>query len=295
MNQSKIQNQSNFGPAENPFVEPEKARFLLLPIPYEATVYYLPGTKKGPEAIISALHRAEFYDEETDTEPYLKGIAPVVEVAPDFSSPENMVNKIYAATTHYLRTGKTLIALGGEHTITVGLLKAHQKIFPDLKVIHLDAHLDLRDSYEGTKFNHACVIRRVLDLGVKVYSLGIRSLSREEADFLKKVKNLKVFWAKDLMAKDWPEEVISSLPPGNYYLTIDLDYFDPAFVPDVGTPEPGGLDWYTTLHFLKLLAGKVKIVGLDVVELSPQSNYVHSAFLAAKLIYKILAYLTDKS
>ena len=270
-----------------------KSKFVILPIPYEGTSSYKTGTRYGPQAIINASKQVEFYDQDLKAEPYKKGICTLDELEPAVSRPEQMIQAIHRAAKGLLNKGKILIGLGGEHTITIGLVKAFKERYKDISVLQLDAHADLRDSYQGSKYSHACVMKRINEL-CNYVGVGIRSLSREEASFARK-QGMEIFSAKEM--KDDPsfvERVLSCLSE-NVYLTFDLDYFDPSIMPAVGTPEPGGPLWYETLDFLKKVTENRNIVGLDLVELSPLPGIVAPDFIAARLLYKIMGYISFRT
>lgn len=269
-----------------------KSRFLILPIPYEGTSSYKSGTRNGPQAIINASKQVEFYDEEQKTEPYRKGICTLDELEPDASNPEKMVEKIYGTAKNLIDKRRILIGLGGEHTITIGLVKAFKEKYKDLSVLQLDAHADLRDSYQGSKYSHACVMKRINEFCDYV-GVGIRSVSKAEASFVKK-ERIKIFSARDI--KNEPEftDEVSNLLSQNLYITFDLDFFDPSIMPAVGTPEPGGLLWQETLGLLRKVIENKNLVGLDLVELSPLPGIIAPDFLAAKLLYKIIGYISAK-
>ncbi len=269
----------------------QKSKFVILSIPYEQTTSYKCGTKEGPKAIINASRYIELYDEEMNKCPYEAGVHTFGELEIDYSGPKSMVEKIYKNTKEIIRKDKVLISLGGEHSITSGLVKAHKEFYPDLSVLQLDAHADLREEYEGTEFSHASAIRRSLEYCPCVQA-GIRSISKEEANFLKNTDRIKMFYAFDVLKnfKNSINEITNSLSD-TVYLTIDLDVLDPSIMPAVGTPEPGGLNWYEILELLKYVASRKKIIGIDIVELMPLKENISSDFLAAKLIYKLIAYL----
>ncbi len=280
----------NFLGIPNPIYE--KAKFLILPIPYEATVSFGRGTRFGPESIILSSRYVELFDEEIKTEPYKMGILTLPEIPIESNSVQQMLKKITRNVQKHLKKKKFILSLGGEHSISIPLIQTHKIFYPDLKVIHLDAHADMRNSYEGSKFNHACVMKRITESGCEIFSFGIRSLSKEEFEFISSSKMNHIFFAMDIYNKTI-ENFVDNIPDGNYYLTIDLDVFDPSLVPDVGTPEPGGLKWYSTLKFIKKLISSKNIVGADIVELAPKHPYGHSSFFSAKLTYKIIAYLSQ--
>ncbi len=280
---------NNFGDIENEFSSFEKSSVIILPVPYEATTTYGKGTKEGPRAIIDASQNMELYDEETDCEPYKVGIHTLIEFKEGFDSPQKMIKALADRAQGLFSSAKLVIALGGEHTITLGMVEGLRREEEDFSILILDAHADLRNSYEKTKYSHACVTRRLIG-GNRIVQVGIRSLCRKEADFIKK-KNLRLFYAKDIVGREeWMKEAISRLSD-KVYLSIDLDFLDPSIMPAVGTPEPGGLGWYETLKFLRLLTKEKKILGIDVVELCPAPQDIPSSFTAAKLIYKLIAYL----
>ena len=282
----------NFLGIPEKYTDYKKSRFVILPIPYEGTSSYKSGTKNGPQAIINASKQVEFYDEELNIEPYRKGICTLDELEPDVSNPEKMVDKIYRAAKDLVDKNKILIGLGGEHTISIGLVKAHKDKYKDLSVLQLDAHADLRDSYQDSKYSHACVMRRINQL-CNCVGVGIRSISKEETSFAKS-KKIKLFFAREIKNNfGFVDNVLKSLSK-NVYLSLDLDFLDPSIMPAVGTPEPGGLGWYETLDFLKKVIANKNVVGLDLVELSPLPGIVAPDFLAAKLLYKIIGYISIK-
>jgi len=279
-----------------PEIPLKKAKFIILPIPYESTVSFQVGTKFGPESILFSSRQMELYDEELEKETYKVGIKTVGEIIPKHSSTLEMVKEIENVVFSFLKKDKIVIGLGGEHTISIGIFNALQKKNPEIKVLHLDAHGDLRDEYEGTKYSHACVIRRMLEKKCNIYSIGIRSISGEEANFLKREKaGIKINFGYK-MKKNWFEEIPNTLPSGKYFITIDVDFFDPSIVPDTGTPEPGGFFWYETIKFFKnfLFRKDIEVFGFDVVELAPKNFFSPSCFLISKLIYKLIGYISYK-
>lgn len=274
----------------------KKADFALLPIPFEATTSCLTGTKNGPSSIIYASNYVELYDEELGCEPYTCGIKTLLPVKLNYKSLKRMVSDIEKTASLYVKQQKVLIGLGGEHTVSLGLVKAYMKHLPDIKVLTLDAHSDMRDEYQGTAFSHACVARRISELGCPVFSAGVRSISKNETDFLNENKNVKVLFAHQMQKGKWADTLNKILPSGTYYLSFDVDFLDPSIMPDTGTPEPGGFLWYETIDFLKMFINRkdITIAGFDVVELSPQKFFTPSSFLAAKLIYKIIGLISVK-
>ena len=271
------------------------ARVLVLPIPFEATVSYGGGTALGPEAIITASQQVELYDREFDCEPaLLYGVhtLPALDLPP---APAQAVDAIAAATAEAARSGKLVVGLGGEHTISVGfgrgLLEA---LGGPLTVVQIDAHSDLRDTYEDTPFSHACIARRLLETpGMEqVLQLGIRSVCTEEVAFVRShPEQARVWYAEQVHAGDWRSEFISRLRGRRVYLTIDVDGLDPAIVPATGTPEPDGLTWAETLDILRTLTQHATVVGLDCVELAPAAGLHAAEFAVAKLVYKTISYV----
>lgn len=264
----------------------KNSKFVIVPAPYEATVSYLSGTKEGPHAIVNASKYLELYDEELKKDLSRQGIFTLAELKLSKNSPREAVAEIAKTIKKILTDKKFPLMLGGEHSITLGAVQSFVPKYDSEKfsVLQLDAHADLRNEYEGTKFSHACVMRRIInDLGLTVTQVGIRSLSEEEAKFLEKSKRNFVFYNRNFTA----DKIISTLKE-NVYLTLDLDVFDPSVMPAVGTPEPGGLSWYEILDLLKKVSRQRKIVGADVVELCPIPGMIAPDFTAAKLIYKII-------
>lgn len=274
------------------FSEFRTSEFVILPVPYEQTTTFKTGTKDGPQAIINASQEVETFDEELQQETFEAGIHTLDEMEITAAAPEKMVEKVYQIAKELVDMNKRVVLLGGEHTISIGMVKALSEAHDKFSVLQLDAHADLRDSYQGTKYSHACTMRRIGQIAPFV-SIGIRNLSLEEQRFVQR-KKIDLFFAKDLAKDDgWMAQVINKLSE-NVYLSVDLDYFDPSIMPSVGTPEPGGLLWNQTLDFLKKVAEKKNIVGFDCVELSPIPGLVAPDFLAAKLIYKIIGYMVNK-
>jgi agmatinase len=263
------------------------ARFALLPIPYDATASFGVGAREGPRAIITASQQVEDYDEELGREPYRVGIATLTALEPDARGPQVMAERIYKAARKIVRDGKFLIGLGGEHSISVGLVRAVHSRHKQLSVLQIDAHADLRDTYQGSPFSHACVMRRIHDLGVEAIGVGIRSCSAGEARFIRSAGK-RVVSARTCHESDgWIDEVVAALGP-NVYVSVDIDGFDPAFAPGTGTPEPGGLDWYQVTNLLAAVARKRRIVAADLVEVRPLPPSTVTEFLAARLIYRLI-------
>ena len=267
------------------------ARVLVLPVSYEGTVSYGTGTGAGAMAIVDASRNMELYEEETDSEVYKIGIHTLPEFTPR-ETPEAMMSELYEHTTNLLKTNKFLCTLGGEHSVSAPVIKAHHEKYENLSVLQIDAHADLRDAYDGTPHSHASIMARVVkDMGIPAVQVGIRSISGDEARSLKGDLPTRIFWARDIVGKtDWIDEAVGSLTE-NVYLTIDIDGLDPSIMPTTGTPEPGGLGWYETLTLIRKLAEKKRVVGMDLVEYSYIKNYDAPAFLCSKLVYKSLAYI----
>jgi agmatinase len=263
---------------------------VVIPAPFDQTTSYLPGTRFGPRAILEASRQVEFYDEELDREPFEIGIATLAEIEIEPADLESGLRKLEEVVAAVAAKGKMPLTLGGEHSLTLAPVGALRERFPGLAVLQLDAHLDLRDSYQGTKLSHASVMRRIRELGVPTVAVGIRSVSREEADYVHAEK-APVFLAREIRARGLDVEAILQALPNPVYVTIDLDAFDPAFVPAVGTPEPGGLTWDEGLRLLRAVFERRQVVGCDIVELCPIPGQPASDFFAAKLANKLIGYV----
>lgn len=282
----------NFGGIDEPeYSNFESARVLILPVSYEGTVSYGTGTGAGAMAIVDASRNMELYEEETDAEVYKIGIHTLEEFTPR-ETPAGMMQELYDTTKELLNANKFICMLGGEHSVSAPIIKAHAEKYHDLSVLQIDAHADLRDTYDGTPHSHASIMARVVkDLRIPSVQVGIRSISAEEARAIDSGLPTRIFWARDIAGRtDWIDEAVDSLTD-NVYLTIDIDGLDPSIVPTTGTPEPGGLGWYETLMLIRKIAEKKRIVGMDLVEYSYFENYDSPAFLCAKLVYKSLAYI----
>jgi agmatinase len=282
----------NFGGIEEKeFSSFDTAQVLVLPVAYEGTVSFGTGTGAGAMAIVDASRNMELYEEETDAEVYKIGIHTLDEFAPR-KTPEAMMNELYEHSKELLESEKFLCMLGGEHSLSAPLIRAHAEKFHNLSVLQIDAHADLRDEYDGTPHSHASIMARVVkDLRIPSVQVGIRSISADEVRLLSNGLPTKIFWAKDIVGRtDWIDKAIDNLTE-NVYLTIDIDGLDPSLVPTTGTPEPGGLGWYEVLYLIRKLAEKRRVVGMDLVEFSKTDNSDAPAFLCAKLVYKSLAYI----
>lgn len=293
-----------------------RSRFAVLPIPYDSTTSFQVGTRNGPAAIVAASQQVELFDDELEIEAYKAGVATLEPLIPSMAGPAAMHEDVFAAARKVVRDGKFLIGLGGEHSISSGLVRAVMTRHKRLSVLQFDAHLDLRDTYEGTPYSHACVMRRVHDLGANIASVGIRNVSIEEHRLLKtkarrpgagssngapagrkprQSPTIEVFPARRCLEQDdWMDRVLDALGD-TVYVTIDIDGFDPAYAPGTGTPEPGGLDWYDVTGLLRLVAAEKTIVAADIVEVMPLPGQAVTEFLAARLVYKLIAYATGKS
>ena len=284
----------NFGGiAEEEFSDFERARILVWPIAYEGTVSYGTGTGRGAEAIIDASRNMELYDEETDAEVYKLGIHTLAESA-SIDPPAAMMQALYERASELVASGKFVTMIGGEHSVSAPVIRAHAERYENLSVLQIDAHADLRDTYDGTPHSHASIMARVVrDLRLPSVQCGIRSISAEEARSLDELPT-RIFWAKDIVGRtDWWEEAVDGLTE-NVYLTIDIDGLDPSLVAQTGTPEPGGLGWYETVGLIRTLARTRRVVGMDLTEYSYVEGFDASAFLCAKLIYKSLAFIFEK-
>jgi agmatinase len=282
----------NFGGIdEEQYSSKDSARVFVLPVSYEGTVSYGTGTGAGAMAIVDASRNMELYEEETDSEVYKIGIHTLDEFKPR-PTPDEMMSDLYEHATDILRQDKFLCMLGGEHSVSAPIIKAHAEKYHNLSVLQIDAHADLRDTYDGTPHSHASIMARVVkDMQIPSVQVGIRSISADEARSLDSGLPTKIFWARDIVGRtDWIHSAVESLTE-NVYLTIDIDGLDPSIVPTTGTPEPGGLGWYETLKLIRKLAEKRRVVGMDLVEYSYFEEYDSPAFLCAKLVYKSLAYI----
>lgn len=271
-------------PEENATLENSKV--MLVTVPYDGTSTWGKGADKGPELFLDASENMELYDIETATEPYLEGVYLAGEVKED-SSPEAMTEAVYQKTKEMLQYEDKLFTLfGGEHSVSIGSIRAVGEKYENLTVLQLDAHTDLRPEFHGSTSNHACAVFEA-NQKHNLVQVGIRSCDVEEMQYVPKGQ---CFWAHEIAENpNWIEDVLSKVS-GNVYITIDLDAFDPSIAPSTGTPEPGGLAWYPTLKLLKKVFEKCNVVAFDIVELMDSANPKPTAFLAAKLYYKMLAY-----
>jgi agmatinase len=272
----------------------DACRFVLHGAPYEHTSSYHAGSKDGPEAIILASHYVELYDEELDQETYRRG--GICTLPPlDFTGKVNeaAVRLVEEKTSRLLADGKFPIMLGAEHTVTLGAVRAFHKAFPTLAVLQIDAHSDLRDSYEGNRYSHASVMARVHELGVPLVQVGIRAQCREEADLIRSSATVHTLYAHQLRNRpspEWAQEAVRHLTD-HVYVTIDADGFDPSVIPAVGTPEPNGLTWDQGLSLLRAVCKARRVIGFDVVEVAPLPHSTVSEYTLAKLVYKLIGLL----
>ena len=283
----------NFLGIEDKYSNYKDSLITILPVPYEATTSYGKGTSKGPEAILLASHYVEFFDEEQNRELcFEKGIATLKPINLKGQVGKAALDLIYKNVKKIIDDEKFVVTLGGEHTISTAPIKAHFESYKNLSVLHFDAHSDLRDEYEGTKYSHACFASRVAEFTKDIIQVGIRAQAKEEYDFIKKNK-IKTFYSYEIRngkyGINWQEKVISSLKK-NVYITFDVDYFDPSIMSSTGTPEPDGFYWAETIELFRQLGKEKNVVGFDVVELSPKRQNPFPDFLTSKLIYKMLGY-----
>lgn len=295
----------NFGGLDKQFTRRETSRFLVLPVPYEHTTTYGKGTGKGPQAILDASAQVELYDEELRRETHPCGI----HTLPAFRSKREPGAMCRDLSTHVreilgtipaydpLRPGgypkQTLVSLGGEHSITAGLIVPFAERWPDLSVLHIDAHADLREEYEGNRFNHACAIKRVADT-CPVVQIGIRNYSVGEVPYVNRGR-IRTYMAHQV--DDYVRlgrEVVEHLSD-HVYISIDIDGLDPSVCPGTGTPEPGGLDWYETLDALRPTCRSGRVVGFDLMEVAPIRGQHITEFTAAKLIYRMMGWITQRA
>ncbi len=267
-----------------------KSRFAVLPIPYDGTTSFLPGTRYGARAIICASQHVETYDDELGGEFIEAGIATLDPLPPHAAGPQAMHNNIFEAAGTIVQDDKFLLALGGEHGITSGLVRAVASRHENLSVLQIDAHADLRDSYQGSPHSHASVMRRIHDMRIPFIGVGIRSYSRQEASFMQRSGVHPVSAADCRTVENWHDRVLERLTD-HVYVTVDIDGFDPAYAPGTGTPEPGGLDWHDVTSLLRTLVAQKTIVAADIVEVTPIPGQVVTEFLAAKLAYKVISYV----
>lgn len=263
----------------------DNAAVLLQPVPYDGSSTWGKGADRGPEALLQAAENMELYDIETDSEVFRKGIFVLPDII-ESASPEAMTEAVYQQTKMLLKEKRFLTFIGGEHSISIGIMRAFQEKWPGLTVLQLDAHADLRESYNGSKCNHACAMYEFAQKG-NLLQVGIRSMDVSEK---KLIQEGKVFFAQDILnQEEWMLQALDAMTE-HVYISIDLDVFDPSVMPSTGTPEPGGMYWYQVLKFLGMVFRYKSIVGFDIVELAPNTADKAPDMLAAKLYYKLLSY-----
>jgi agmatinase len=288
----------NFLGLEEPWCHPDQAGVYVLPAPYEHTSSYILGSDQGPSAIIEASHQVEFYDELLQCEPYREwgGIATTATLNLEGKVDGPAVDAIEAFVRPHVGTGRLLVTLTGEHTGALGAIRAHARRYPNLCVVQIDAHGDLRKAYQGNPYSHASVMARVVDDGLPLVQVGIRSICPEEIERIRSTDRISTFFAANLLdpsgpyegrATKWIPDIVKACR-GPVYLTFDCDGLDASLVPALGTPEPGGLGWYDTLNFVTALANGPGILGMDVSEIAPIEGFVAPQFSIARLIYRML-------
>lgn len=290
--------EENFLGLDEPWCHPDRAGVRVLPAPYEHTSSYILGSDRGPSAIIAASQQVELYDETLDREPYREwgGVATAAPLDLGGKVDRAAVEAIEAFVRPHVDEGRFALTLTGEHTGALGAIRAHAKRYPDLCVVQIDAHGDLRQAYQGNPFSHASVMARVVEDGLPLVQVGIRSISPEEIALIAKTKSISTFFAAKILdpsgpyegrAANWVPEVVKACG-GPVYVTFDCDGLDASLVPALGTPEPGGLGWYDTLTLVTALADGPGIVGMDVSEIAPIEGFAAPQFAVARLIYRIL-------
>ncbi|GGH35673.1 agmatinase [Mangrovimonas yunxiaonensis] len=263
----------------------DSSKIVLIPVPYDGTSTWQKGSDKGPEAFLHASENMELYDIETGTEVYQQGVY-LADAVTENSSPEAMVDAVHETTKKYIKRNKFVTLFGGEHSISIGTIRAFNECFDNLTVLHIDAHADLRKTYEGSSCNHACAVYEASQT-TNLIQVGIRSMDVMEKTVMDEGKT---YFAHEMAQDDaWMDAALDQMT-NNVFITFDLDAFDPSILPSTGTPEPGGLFWYETLDFLKAVFEEKNVVGFDIVELCPNTQEKSSDFLAAKLYYKMLSY-----
>jgi agmatinase len=288
----------SFGGDDFRRVSYQEARVVVLPVPYEGTVSYGGGTAGGPRAILEASGQLETYDEELDWSLDDAGILTLPPVDVEGKNPDAVMAAIHQAALGPARDGKLLCGLGGEHSISYGFFTALLAVRGrPFSLLQIDGHADLRETYQGSAHSHACIMARAHELGLPFVQVGIRSLSEPERAFLRSSGlERNVYWAQRIAAagadEGWMDEVVAGLGE-DVYLTVDVDGLDPAVAPATGTPEPGGLDWYTVLRLFRKVAGARRIIGLDVTELSPVAGFLAPNFTVARLVYKMIGYALE--
>jgi agmatinase len=274
-------------PAE---ADPDRAAAVIIPVPYDGTTSYRTGARYGPSAIVRASKHLEDYDLALDRDISLVGIHTAPAVVPDAGGPERVVEQVYRTVLEWAERGKLVAVLGGEHTIAIGAVRALREVFPDISVLFIDAHADLRDSYMGTRWGHASVARRIGEI-CPIVEVGVRSMTEEERDFIRATKLPVHRWPSEGDVDALADRVLETLT-SHVYVSVDLDALDPSIMAAVGTPEPGGMSWADVTGLLSAIAGRREVVGFDLSELSPGEGPEACAFTAAKLAYRLIGYAT---
>jgi len=274
----------------------DKSKVIIIGVPFDGTVSYQAGTKNGPDAILNASVNIEPYDYESGEISkigiYTAGLLNIEDV---HTNTQKVIELVYSTGKEIIEDNKFLVTLGGEHSVSQGVIKAYSEKYKKLSVLQLDAHMDLMEEFGGTKYSHACVMRRVVDsLGCKITGFGIRVVSKEEFDFVDGNKNkISIFYAKDIYNNyDWQEDALNTLEE-YVYITLDVDGLDSSIMPATGTPVPGGLGWYQTIDFLRKVYRTKKVIGFDIMELKPNPGNEAPNFLAANLVYKNIGFYKD--
>ena len=275
---------NNFGGLTREFSHYESAQVVILPVPFDGTSSWGKGADRGPEALLHASQHMELYDIESQSEVYKNGIHTARAVTAE--TPDRMIDRVYRAVQRFLRDDKFVVTIGGEHSISSAPVRAYAEKYPNLSVLQLDAHSDMRDTFEGSKYNHACVMARIKEIVKTIVAVGIRSHDTSE---LENLKAETIFWAHEIWRDNsWMRKAVTTLKD-DVYVTIDLDVFDSSIMSSTGTPEPGGMNWYQVMELLALVVSGKRVVGFDVVELCPMPPNRAPDFLAAKLVYRFLS------
>ncbi len=279
----------NYAGIPDKYAKADTSKIVLIPVPYDGTSTWIKGSDKGPEAFLEASENMEIYDIETDSEVYRQGVF-LADPVTENSSPEKMVDAVHKTASDFIKKGKFVTLFGGEHSVTIGSIRAFRENFENLTVLQFDAHADLRPEYDDSTCNHACAVHEAQQT-TNLIQVGIRSMDAVEKPFLKKEN---CFFAYEIFADpNWMKKALDKITE-NVFITIDLDVFDSSIMPSTGTPEPGGLNWYQVVDFIKLVAQNKNVVGFDIMELCPNKNNKGPDFLAAKLYYKILSYVFEQ-
>ena len=299
MSNLKTQISNNFLGLSEKFSTYDNSEVFVLPIPYEATVTYGKGTSCGPSAILKASQQVEFYDREFNCDPALDFGIHTLPPLTIQKTPEKNVDFISKNVSKKFKNKKLFVGIGGEHSITLGIVKGIDKIFKQpITIVQIDAHCDLRTEYDGTIYNHACVSRRLSEIKnvQKILQLGVRSISKEEAEFIEEnPKKIRTWFSENVHSNSWQENFKKEIFGKNVYLTIDVDGLDPGIIPATGTPEPDGLSWNQTLEIVRLTSECSNVIGFDCVELAPIPNQHASDFATAKLVYKTISLIKNSN